>query len=154
VTTPTQAQRAEQGTISIFILGLATIAAMLIVGTVAVTSAHLSRTRLLDVADGAALSAANALDEAAYQQGLGDAVPLSDTSVRQRAAEYVARAERPRAVLRWWLAPGTGSPDGRTADVALSGEAELPLVGGVLRELGVSITISVVSSARADVVAP
>lgn len=148
------APRDERGTISVFILGLAAIAMVLVAGTVAVTSAHLSRMRLLDAADGAALAAANALDAAAYERGLDDAVPLSDASVRQRAAEYLAGAERPRSVLRWWLAPGTGSPDGRTAVVALGGEAELPMAGGALRELGLSITITVASSARAEVVRP
>ena len=50
--------------------------------------------------------------------------------------------------------PATGTPDGRTAVVDLTGEAELPMVGGMLRELGVGITIHVTSSARSDVVQP
>lgn len=144
--------RDERGTISIFIVGLATIAMVLIAGTVAVTSAHLSRMRLLDVADAAALSAANALDDVAYQQGVGDVVPLSDASVRQRAADYLGGLERPGSITRWGLAPGTGSPDGRTAVVALSGEATLPMVGTALADLGISIRITVVSKARSDVV--
>ncbi len=59
-------RRDERGSISLFILGLSLVAMLLVAGAVAVTSAHLSRMRLLDVADGAALSAANALDDAAY----------------------------------------------------------------------------------------
>ena len=55
-------------------------------GMTAVTSAHLSRMRMLDVADGAALSAANALDDTAYRQGVGASVPLSNASVQERAA--------------------------------------------------------------------
>lgn len=147
-------RRDEAGTISIFVLGLTVIAVLLVMGAVAVTSAHLSRMRLLDTADAAALSAANALDESAYAEGLGQAVPLSDASVRERAAQYLAVTERPASVTAWGLAPGTGSPDGQTAVVALTGEAELPFVGGPLRRLGVSVTISVVSSARSDVVQP
>ncbi|NHA69228.1 hypothetical protein EPD83_014380 [Phycicoccus sp. CMS6Z-2] len=127
---------------------------MLVAGTVAVTSAHLSRMRLLDAADGAALSAANALDDAAYSGGVGDSVPLSDASVRERAASYLGSSERPPSILRWGLAPGTGSPDGRTAVVAVTGEARLPLVGGWLRDLGGSVTIHVVSRARSDVLVP
>ena len=147
-------RRDERGSITPLILGLTVIAMLLIAGTVAVTLAHLSRMRLLDVADGAALSAANALDDAAYRQGVGDSVPLSNASVRQRAAAYVESRPRPGSILRWRLAPGTGTPDGRTAVVALTGEAELPMVGPALRELGVSVTISVRSQARADVVVP
>lgn len=147
-------RREEQGTITVYVLGLAMVMMMLIAGTVAVTSAHLARMRLLDVADGAALSAANALDDSAYRSGVGASVPLSDASVRQRAAAYVGGHERPTGVVAWRLGTGTGSPDGRTAVVDLTGEAELPMVGAALRELGVRITIHVTSRARSDLVVP
>ena len=150
----TAARRDEDGSITPFILGLTVIAMLLITGTVAVTSAHLSRMRMLDVADGAALSAANALDDSAYATGVGESVPLSNASVQQRAAAYVASRPRPGSILAWALAPGTGTPDGRPAVVALTGEAELPMIGPALRELGVSVRISVRSEARADVVVP
>lgn len=152
VTAPrARARRREDGSISLLILGLALIAMLLVAGTVAVTSAHLSRMRLLDVADGAALSAANALDESAYAQGVGESVPLSDASVRQRAAAYLGSRPLPARITQWRLAPGTGTPDGRTAVIVVVGEAELPMVGPALRDLGVSVTITVESRARADV---
>ena len=144
----------EDGSISLYLLGLAVVAMVLVAGTVAVTSAHLSRMRLLDVADAAALDAADALDSSAYQQGVGASVPLSTASVRERAAAYVGAVERPPGVVAWRLGPATGTPDGRTAVVALTGEAELPMVGGVLHDLGVSISISVTSRARADLLVP
>ncbi|HET6966894.1 MAG TPA: pilus assembly protein TadG-related protein, partial [Ornithinibacter sp.] len=81
-------RRDEEGSITPLILGLTVIAMLLIAGTVAVTSAHLSRMRMLDVADGAALSAANALDDTAYGMGIGASVPLSNASVQERAAAY------------------------------------------------------------------
>jgi hypothetical protein len=146
--------RDERGSISVLILGLTMMAAVLIAGTVAVTSAHLARMRLLDVADGAALSAANALDESAYRKGVGTSVLLSNDSVRERAAAYVGSRPRPGSVTAWRLGPETGTPDGATAVVGLTGEAQLPLVGGVLRALGVSVTITVRSEARADVIVP
>lgn len=143
-------RRDENGSITIFIVGLTVIAMLLIAGTIAVTSAHLSRMRLLDVADGAALSAANGLDDSAYTKGVTTSVPLSNATVRERAAAYVGTRPRPGSILAWKLGPGTGTPDGQTAVVALTGQAELPMIGSVLRELGVSITISVESRARAD----
>lgn len=146
--------RSETGSISLLILGLAVIAMVLVAGTVAVTSAHLARMRLLDVADGAALSAANALDDSAYQQGLGESVPLSNASVRERAVDYIGSRPRPVSILAWRLGPETGTPDGRTAVIALTGEARLPMIGPALRELGVSVTISVRAEARADLVVP
>ena len=142
----------EHGSISLFILGLALIAMLLITGAVGVTSAHLSRMRLLDVADGAALSAANALDDSAYDRGVEESVPLSNRSVQVRAADYLGSRARPGGVSQWRLAPGTGTPDGRTAVVVVVGEAELPMVGAALRELGVSVTIRVESRARSDIV--
>jgi Putative Flp pilus-assembly TadE/G-like len=148
---PTRAVRDERGSISLFILGLSLIAMLLVAGAVAVTSAHLSRMRLLDVADGAALSAANALDDSAYDRGVGESVPLSKRSVQERAAAYLAGRPRPSSISQWQLAPGTGTPDGRTAVVVVVGKAELPMIGPALRELGVSVTITVESRARADV---
>jgi hypothetical protein len=130
------------------------VALLLVAGTVAVTSVHLSRMRLLDVSDGAALAAANALDEGAYSSGVGDAVPVSDQTVREAAGGYVADRPLPVGISAWSLAEGTGSPDGRTAVVAMTCRADLPLVGGALDALGGSVTIRVVSRARADLVVP
>jgi len=148
------ARHDEQGSISLYLLGLAVIAMVLVAGTVAVTSAHLARIRLLDVADAVALDAADALESEAYGRGLGQSVPLSDATVRERAAAHVGALERPPGVVAWRLGAATGTPDGRTAVVALTGEAELPMVGRALRDLGVSITISVTSRARADLLVP
>ena len=144
--------RDERGSISLFILGLTLLVMLLVAGAVAVTSAHLSRMRLLDLADGAALSAANALDESAYAQGVGESVPLSNASVQEQAASYLHSRPRPGSISEWRLAPGTGTPDGRTAVVVVVGEAELPMVGPALRDLGISVTIRVESRARSDVV--
>lgn len=143
--------RDESGQISLLIAGLAVIALILVVGTAVVTSAHLSRMRLLDSADGAALAAANALDESAYTSGLGVLVPLTDESVRTAAADYLEQKPVPARIDGWTLAPGTGTPDGQVAVVVLRGTAELPLVGGALRALGGSVTITVESRARAEI---
>ncbi|GGL28480.1 hypothetical protein H9L10_03010 [Phycicoccus endophyticus] len=146
-----EALRDERGTITLYLLGLVVLAVTLVAGVTAVTAAHLARIRLLDVADGAALAAAGGLDDSAYTAGVGEAVPLSEEAVARRAADYVAGHERPANVLGWQLGPGTGTPDGHTAVVDLTGEARLPLVGGLLRDLGVRVSIHVTSRARADV---
>ncbi|QGN56763.1 hypothetical protein GKE56_01300 [Nostocoides sp. HKS02] len=141
--------RRESGQITLLVLGFSVIAIVLIVGTVAVTSVQLSRMRLLDAADGAALDAADSLDASAYQRGLGGAVGLSGSTVRRTATAYLDRQPRPASIRAWGLAPGTGSPDGQTAVVRLTAEADLPLVGGLLDGLGGSLTITVESRARA-----
>ncbi len=140
----------EAGQVTLLILGFSVVAILLIVGTVAVTSVQLSRMRLLDAADGAALDAADSLDLRAYQGGLGAAVAVSDATVRDSAVRYLAERPRPASMVAWQVAPGTGSPDGQTAVVRISGQADLPLVGGLLDTLGGSVTITVESRARAD----
>jgi hypothetical protein len=135
----------------VHILGCALVAVLLIVGTVGVTSVELSRMRLLDAADAAALDAADALDDAAYDTGVGHSVPVSDASVRRAARAYLTAEPRPTRIRTWSVAAGTGTPDGRTAVVRLSAEVEVPLVGGVLRSLGGPITLTVESRARAVV---
>lgn len=139
----------EAGQVTLLVLGFTVVVILLVLGTIAVTSVQLSRMRLLDAADGAALDAADSLAVGAYSGGLGGAVPLSDATVTQTARSYLAERPRPPSMLGWAVAPGTGSPDGETAVVRLSGQAEVPVVGGVLEALGGSVTITVESRARA-----
>ena len=129
------------------VLVFSMICTVLITGVVAVTSVHLSRMRLLGVADGAALAAANALDDTAYRRGVGETVPLSDATVRQAAAAYVARRPKPTSMSSWGLGSGTGTPDGQVAVVRMSCVADVPLVGWLLGE---GVSVNVTSRARAD----
>lgn len=140
----------ECGQITLLALGFTVISILLILGTVAVTSVQLSRMRLLDAADGAALDAADSIDLGAYQRGLGGAVDLSSATVMQTATDYLAHQPKPDSMLTWHVADGTGSPDGQTAVVRLQGQAEVPFVGVLLAAVGRSVTITVESRSRAD----
>lgn len=141
------AQRDEEGRVALLILVFTMICILLITGVIAVTSVHLSRMKLLDVADGAALAAANALDDTAYGGGVGEAVPLSNATVRQTAGDYVASRPLPGGMVQWGLGGATGSPDGELAVVHMSCVAEVPFIGWML---GDGIEVNVVSRARAD----
>lgn len=143
-------RRDEEGSIIPLMAGLFAVVALLIVTGIAITSAQLVRTRLYDAADGAALRAANSLDASAYLGGVTEAVPVTDESVVGAAAGYLDEIGPPAGVVRWGLQPGSGTPDGRTAVVVLAGEARLPLVGSLLEAAGGSVTITVTSRARAD----
>lgn len=144
--------RDDQGQLSILILGLTVIAMTLIIGGLAVTSVQVSRMRLLDAADSAALSATDDGAEQIYVEGVGRDLPLDDAGVRESAAAHLSERSRPHGLESWAVAPGTGSPDGRTAVVVLTGEADLPLIGGLLQSMGGSVTVTVESRARAGVV--
>jgi len=140
-------RRDEEGRVALLILVFAMICILLTSGVIAVTSVHLSRMKLLDAADGAALAAANALDDTAYGGGVGEAVPLSNATVQETAADYVARRPLPGGMAQWGLASGTGTPDGELAVVHMSCVAKVPLVGWML---GDGVRVNVVSRARAD----
>ena len=141
--------RSEHGQISLLILGFTIIALMLIIGGVDVTAVQLSRARLLDTADSAALDASDALDSgSAYQAGLQSAVPVTDGSVRQSAAEYLAAQPRPHGISAWTLTDGTGSPDGQTAVIRLRGTVDIPIAASVLEAFGGSVNVTVESRAR------
>lgn len=143
-------RRRDRGQLSVLLVGLFAIAALLVVGGIDVTAAQLARVRLVDATDAAALDAADALDEAgAYQHGITTAVTVTDATVRDAAVAYLARRPRPDGIRAWAVAPGTGSPDGHSAVVVLTGEADLPLTGGVLAALGRSVTITVEGRATA-----
>lgn len=146
----TAPHRRDEGQISVLILGLFVITLLLIVGGIDVTAAQLARMRMLDAADSAALDAADALAvEAAYGGGLDDRMVLTDDSVRAAATGHLATIPRPNGITDWGLTGDTGSSDGRTATVTLTGRATLPMTGWVLQSLGGSVTITVQSRARA-----
>lgn len=140
----------ERGQISMLIVFLFVIVGVLILGGIDLTCAQLARVRLLDAADAAALDAADAVDtNVVYHGGVTDTVPLSDATVRTAANNYLARRDRPSGVTAWHLAGGTGTPDGRSADVVLSGTVALPVSGIVMDWLGKSVTITVAAHASA-----
>ena len=144
--------RDDRGQLSIMVLGLTVIAMTLIIGGLAVTSVQISRMKLLDAADSAALEATDEGTERIYASGLGETLPVTDAVVQRSAADHLASRDRPHGIESWAVAEGTGSPDGRTAVVRLQGEADLPLIGGLLESLGGSVTVTVESRARAGVV--
>ncbi|MBI4939473.1 MAG: hypothetical protein HY830_01850 [Actinobacteria bacterium] len=158
----------------LLILGYAVVVLLLVTVVAAATSVHLTRHRLMGLADAAALDAADAIDtERFYTGGAGgggqtgggraagdsasrrteqttpDPVPLSDASVRASVSGYLAVA----APLQPFPAPqvgaGTGTPDGVTAQVTLTTTARIPLVSSVLRPWADGVRVTVTARARA-----
>lgn len=145
--------RAESGQISILLLGLVVLCLVIVMGVVGVTSVQLSRIHVLDAADAAALDASDAASlDRAYAEGVGSGVPLTDASVVAAATAHLAERERPSRLSAWQVAPGTGTPDGRTAVVVIRGTARIPVVSPVLESLGGSVTVTMTSTARSDLV--
>lgn len=141
----------EEGQVSILLIGMVAVALTVVLGVVGVTSVQLGRIHLLDAADAAALDASDALDApTAYTAGVGAGVPLTGAGVVQAAQDHLASRALPSRLTGWQVGPGTGTPDGRTAVVVLSGSARIPVVTPVLSVFGGSVPITVTSTARSD----
>ncbi|MEJ5946195.1 hypothetical protein WDZ17_12925 [Pseudokineococcus basanitobsidens] len=141
---------------AVLVLGYAVLALALVLVVTGASAVHLERKRVLAVADAAAGDAADALDEGAYYAdgaaSLGRGVPLTDDAVRAAVGEHLRRSAAARAVEGLRVGPGTGTPDGRTAQVELLAPVRLPLVGLGPQELvgGDRLTLVVTARARTD----
>lgn len=136
---------------SILLIGMVAVTLSIVMAVVGVTSVQLSRIHLLDAADAAALDASDALaEEQAYGGGIGAGLPISQATVQEAASAYLASRPLPQRLDGWAVAPGTGTGDGRTAVVAVTGQARIPVLSPVLSAFGGGVTITVTSSARSD----
>jgi hypothetical protein len=139
----------------LLVLGYTLIAFLLVVVAVDVTAVYLARTQLRDTADAAALDAADAAyPPSVYSEGVNESVPLSDATVRTAARAYLSAYRPPHRVDLVRLDQPTGSPDGRTAVVALTGRVHLPMLGPVVAAWSGGVTVRVEARARADVDGP
>lgn len=152
----------------LLVLGYTVVVLLLVTVVAGATSVHLTRHRLMALADAAALDAADALDVPAFyatgvpatavpatgadpQAAPFDPVPLSDASVRTSVTEYLAVAAPLQGFPAPALGAGTGSPDGVTAQVTLTTTARIPLVSAVLRPWAGGLRVTVTARARAAV---
>lgn len=138
--------RGDDGTILVLTLGLVGLLLVAVAIVVDVSAVVLARRGVASAADGAAVSAAQALDtEVLYERGLGEALPLSPGDARQRVDAY----ERDAA---------TGQP-GLELGVVVDGDTAV--VTGVRRVRPPfalfgrdEVVVTAVARARAPVVAP
>jgi Flp pilus assembly protein TadG len=155
--------RDDDGQVLLLTLLYVVLAMSLVVVVIDATAVHLARTQLLDAADAAALDAADSIDVASTYGQADDAstggqpgqprhLVLTDASVRREVDAYVSTYEPPTRVDGVIDAHGTGSKDGRSATVVLTGSVRLPLVGAVVQGWTDGISVTVRSTAIAPVV--
>lgn len=102
--------RGEQGTVLVLVLGFHAVLVLLVGVVVDVSSVVLAKRAVAGAADGAAVSAAQALDlDALYAGGLGEQVPLHLGEARRRVAAYEAwvQEHQPGLALGLRLEGGT-----------------------------------------------
>lgn len=132
----------DDGTVLLLVLGFTTVLLLLVAVVVDVSAVLLAQRGVASAADGAAVAAAQRLDETAfYERGPHGAVPLDPQGVRAAVAEYAAS-----------VAPATqlegGTADGRTVVVHAARLVHLPL-GGLGRS---GVLVQSVAHATAPVV--
>lgn len=146
----------DDGQISLLVIGYCVLAIGLLMVVASASAVHLERKRLLEVADSAALDAADALDSPLYYgsgSGVGppgSGVPLTDASVQASVADYLRLRGAAAEHEALSVAEPTGTPDGSTAEVTLVARVRLPLVGAALDAYGGGIVLRVTARARTD----
>jgi Flp pilus assembly protein TadG len=134
-------RRDDEGSVLVLTLGLVAVLLLLVGVVVDVSAVVLAKRSLAATTDGAAVSAAQALDEAVFRvQGPAAGVPLSEAGVQERVAAYPA----PSGVALSARVDG-----GLVAVVTGSRTVRLPFGGW----LGVSdVSVAAVARARSPLV--
>jgi hypothetical protein len=138
----------EDGQITVLIIGYILLSLLVIAVITAVSAVYIEHKKLLSVADGAALSAADTFSVASIDAGGGEPAPALESGSVSRAAD--AYLERSGALARFHnlgLDPATGAPDSRTARVVLTAVVHPPIVNFLVPA---GIPIVATTDARAD----
>ncbi|SCB83172.1 Putative Flp pilus-assembly TadE/G-like [Pseudarthrobacter enclensis] len=136
----------ENGQLTVMIIGYVTVALLVATVMIGISSVYLEHKRLLSLADGASLAAADSytLGEVASQGGSPSAV-LNPARVRAVAADFVSRSPAAARFQGLAVAGSTGTPDGSTAVVVLTAEVHPPVVNFLVPG---GIAIEAASTAR------
>lgn len=138
--------RRDDGSVAPLVIVLFLVAVSFVAVAAGATALHLERLRLLTVADGAALAAAESFRVAdATVQG-DEVVPaLTGQRVSQAVDEYLADAAVPD--LEGLRVVTAGSPDGRSARVVLTGTWRAPILHSLL-PVALPVTVESTAAAR------
>ena len=154
-------RRDDDGQTTLLILIYSVIVLAVALTGVSVTVVHLARHRLVALADGAALDAADALDQQRFYAVVGGAGPapdrvvsLSRQSVRDSVAAYLSASPLAARIGDVRVVDPTTSPDGSTAEVTLRTAVRLPLLSALGVGPAGGVTVTVTGRARARQVDP
>lgn len=137
----------ESGQITLLVIGFTLILAVLITVVVTASRVFLYQRALSTATDGAAIFAANQLDEAAfYAGGAGAHLPISAEGARRAVADYVTRTGLAERFDGFGYQVGT---DGRVVSVTFIARVGLPLVGAVTDRYRHGLTITTTALAIA-----
>ncbi|MFN3923945.1 MAG: pilus assembly protein TadG-related protein [Pseudarthrobacter sp.] len=136
----------EDGQMMVMILGYVTLALLVTTVVIGISSVYLEHKRLLSLADGASLAAADSYTLGDVDtQGESPSATLSPARVRNVAADFVSRSPAAQRFSGLAVAGSTGSPDGYTAVVVLTAAVHPPVVNFLVPD---GIRIEATSTAR------
>ncbi|MDO5619609.1 pilus assembly protein TadG-related protein [Kocuria sp.] len=139
----------DNGQISILMIGMMLICLMALIVIMAITSVYLAERKLQAHADNAALAAADSFRglELPDDGGGRPSAELTDASVNGSATAYLTEVGAEFDLDGLSVAAGTGTTDGRTAQVRLEAVAHPPVIAWII-PAGVPITAT--GDARAE----
>ena len=152
---------ADDGQLTLLIIGFVSIAAVLVIAGVDVSKVFLARRALSSVADAAALAASQSVDRAALYQGsgsCGELLPLDPDGAREEVQASLADDAPDLQQTFTSIDPPDVAVAADTVTVRLAGDVHVPF-GSVLALLHVggadgSVHVGVASSAQSPVSAP
>jgi len=118
----------DDGQITVLILGYVVLALLLATVVMAASSVYLEHKKLLSLADGAALAAADSYLVGDLEGGSIPAVSLMDDRVLAAAGSYLGKSNAFAGHERLEVGEGTGSEPGGTAVVVLRSVAHPPVI--------------------------
>jgi uncharacterized membrane protein len=136
----------EEGQMIVLIIGYVLLALLVTTVVVGISSVYLEHKRLLSLADGASLAAADSytLGQIGTAGGSPSAT-LNSARVRNVAGDFINRTPASRRFDDLAVASATGTPDGSTAVVVLSAAVHPPVVNFLIPD---GIRIEATSTAR------
>ena len=138
----------DEGTVLLLIVGLVTLAALLVSVVTDASALYLERRRLMSAADGAALAGAQKVDEArVYSEGLPATgpVPLNPSAAERAAFEYLTASGITLSEVTVHATPTTVS-------VRIWSRYRLPVASTVTAGGAGSATVSASATARTAIV--
>ena len=143
---PRGGQGSEAGQLTVMIVGFVLLALLLATVVVAASSIYIEHKKLLSLADGASVAAADSFTLGQLETGGGSPTAvLTGARVRSAAVEFLDRSSASTRFSGLAVGPGTGSPDGSTAVVVLSAAVHPPVVNFLVPD---GIRIEASSTAR------
>jgi hypothetical protein len=130
----------------VMILGYVALALLITTVVIGISTVYLEHKRLLSLADGASLAAADSytLGDVDSQGGIPSAA-LNPARVKNVAADFVSRSPSAQRFEALAVNGATGTPDGSTAVVVLTAQVRPPIVNFLMPD---GIKIEATSTAR------